>query len=360
MSSIATMEGVSSRMVETDRLEMHVLTAGPEGGTPVIFIHGNGSSATFWEETILGLPGGSSGSGASFRGIAPDMRGYGDTEPLPVDATLGLEDMVKDVRSLVDTMDLGKHHMVGHSMGGGIVMKYAIEHPDDLLSITLVDTMSPYGYSGSKDVEGTPCHDDGAPAGAASVNPEFIELMAANDRGTENPMAPRNVLRQFYVKPPFIPDREDALVESMLSVRIGDDWYPGDSTPSDHWPGAAPGPHGIVNAFSRKYFDASGLIYIKPKPPILWIRGADDLVVSNNAMWDIAALGALGYVPGWPGPEDCPPQPMLDQIEAVLERYEDEGGSYREKVIEDAGHSPFLEKPETFNEAFHSFLKKHD
>lgn len=351
MGSIPTLEGVTSQMVQTERLKMHVLTTGPEDGTPVLFIHGNASSSTFWEETMLALPEG-------FRGIAPDMRGYGDTEPLPVDATLGLGDMVEDVRSLVEAMGLEKFHIVGHSMGGGIVMKYAIAHPNDLLSITLVDTMSPYGYSGSKGVEGTPCHEDGAPAGAASVNPDFVRLMQEKERGTENPMSPRNVMRQFYFKPPFIPKREEALLSAMLSLRVGEDWYPGDSIPSPHWPGAAPGTRGIVNAFSRKYFDASGIVAIDPKPPILWIRGADDLVVANNAMWDIAALGALGFVPGWPGPEECPPQPMLDQIRAVLERYKANGGSYEEVVIADAGHCPFIEKPEEFNAAFHAFLKK--
>ena len=349
MSSIPTLEGVTSQVVQTARLKVHILTTGPEDGTPILFIHGNGSSATFWEETILALPGG-------FRAIAPDMRGYGDTEPLPVDATLGLSDMVEDVRSLVEELGLGKHHVVGHSMGGGIVMKYAIAYPADLLSITLVDTMSPYGYSGSKGVDGIPCHEDGAPAGAAGVNADFVKLMAAKERGIENPVSPRNVIRQFYVKPPFIPEREEALLSSMLSLRVGDDWYPGDSVPSEHWPGAAPGERGIVNAFSRKYFDASGIVDIRPKPPVLWIRGADDLIVSNNAMWDIAALGAMGFVPDWPGAEECPPQPMLDQIRAVLEVYQANGGSYREEVIADAGHSPYIEKPDEFNGVFHVFL----
>jgi pimeloyl-ACP methyl ester carboxylesterase len=184
-----------------------------------------------------------------------------------------------------------------------------------------------------------------------------VRLLAEKERGTDDPSSPRNVLRQFYVKPPFVPEREEELLSSMLSLRIGDDWYPGNSIPSEHWPGAAPGDKGIVNAFSRKYFDASAIVDISPKPPILWIRGADDQVVSNQAMWDIAALGALGFVPGWPGEEECPPQPMLDQIKAVLDQYQENGGEYDEVVIADAAHSPYIEKPEEFNAAFHQVLQ---
>jgi pimeloyl-ACP methyl ester carboxylesterase len=181
--------------------------------------------------------------------------------------------------------------------------------------------------------------------------------MGAKDRGLDNPVSPRNVLRQFYVKPPFIPAREEELVSSMLSLRVGEDWYPGDAAPSPHWPTVAPGTRGIVNAFSRHYFDASAIVDIQPKPPVLWIRGADDNIVGNNAFWDIAALGAMGLVPGWPGAEECPPQPMIDQIRAVLERYAANGGAYHEEVIADAGHSPFLEKPDEFNRLFHAFLE---
>jgi pimeloyl-ACP methyl ester carboxylesterase len=345
---IPTLPGVTSRIVQTDRLLIHLLTAGKYGGTPVLFVHGNVSSATFWEETMLALP-------EAYYAIAVDLRGYGDTEPLPVDATLGLSDMVEDIDSLVETIQLDKFHIVGHSMGGGIVMKYAIAYPEKLLSITLVDTMSPFGYGGSHGPDGEMTTDDGAPTG---INPDFVALLASGERGDENPMAPRNVFRQFYVKPPFIAAREDELVESMLSTRIGDDFYPGDMVPSNNWPGVAPGTRGILNAFNRKYFDASDLIDIAPKPPVLWIRGADDLIVGDMAMFDLAALGAIGAVPGYPGAEEVPPQPMLQQVRAVLDQYAAEGGTYDEVVIEDAGHSPYLEQPEAFNETFHRFLSQ--
>ncbi|MDX1413258.1 MAG: alpha/beta hydrolase [Candidatus Promineifilaceae bacterium] len=342
--------GITSRAVQSDRINTHILSHGPPACTDVVFIHGNCASAGFWDETMVAMPGG-------FHAIAPDLRGYGSTEPLPVDATLGLDDMVADVRSLVKTLGLSPIHLVGHSMGGGVAMKYAVAFPKNILSITLIDTVSPYGYSGSKGVEGTPIHEDGAPAGAGSVNPDFVRQLGEKEMGVEDPMSPLNVMRQFYVKPPFIYEREEALLEAMLSTRVGDDWYPGNAVPSEHWPGAAPGDKGVNNAISRKYFDASGIVNIDPKPPILWIRGADDLIVSDQAMWDIAALGAMGFVPGWPGEEECPPQPMLKQIRAVLDQYAANGGHYEEVVIDDAGHSPFLEKPQEFNEVFHNFLK---
>ncbi|MBK8987585.1 MAG: alpha/beta hydrolase [Chloroflexi bacterium] len=346
MPTVPTLPGITSQMVPTGRLIVHTLFSGPEDGTPVLFIHGNVSSATYWEETMLALP-------AGYRGIAPDMRGYGDTETLPINATLGFGDMVADIHALVQALGLTRCHIVGHSMGGGITMKYAIAHAADLLSITLADPMSPYGYGGSKGEDGALTYDDGAPTG---INPEFVQLLAAGEYGLENPMSPRNVFRQFYVKPPFISEREDALISSMLTTRIGDDWYPGTSVPSTNWPGAAPGDRGVLPAFNRKYFNASALATIEPKPLILWIRGADDLIVSDMALFDLAALGAMGAVPGYPGVEECPPQPMVAQTRAVLEAYQANGGAYQEVVIADAGHSPFLEKPAEFNAAFHAHL----
>jgi pimeloyl-ACP methyl ester carboxylesterase len=347
--NIPTMPGISKDRVKTPRLTINVLSTDRSEGEPVLFVHGNASSATFWEEVMLEMP-------AGYRPLACDLRGYGETEALPVDATLGLGDMVEDIRSLIETMGLGSVHLVGHSMGGGVLMKYAIAYPADVRSLVLVDTMSPYGYAGSKDATGTPVYEDGAPGGAAGVNPDFIELIRRGEMGTEQQMAPRNVFRQFYVKPPFIPDREDDLLRSMLSTRVGEDWYPGDSVESENWPGAAPGTRGIVNAFSRKYFNASALTAVSTKPRILWVRGAEDMIVSNQGMFDIQALGAMGAVPGWPGAEECPPQPMLDQISYVLDEYEKAGGTVTRALIEDAGHSPFLEKPEEFNRILHDFL----
>ena len=92
------------------------------------------------------------------------------------------------------------------------------------------------------------------------------------------------------------------------------------------------------------------------KPPILWVRGDSDQIVSDNSMFDFGALGKLELVPGWPGDEVYPPQPMVSQMRAVLDKYKANGGYYQELVIADTAHSPHIEKPSEFLDAFTEFL----
>ena len=85
---------------------------------------------------------------------------------------------------------------------------------------------------------------------------------------------------------------------------------------------------------------------------MLWIRGADDQIVSDSSFLDFGTLGKLGYVPGWPGDEAFPSQPMVSQIRYVLDGYAARGGRYTEVVVADCGHSPHIEKPDEFRKAF--------
>jgi pimeloyl-ACP methyl ester carboxylesterase len=48
---------------------------------------------------------------------------------------------------------------------------------------------------------------------------------------------------------------------------------------------------------------------------------------------------------------------MVSQLRALLDRYAANGGSYREVVLDNCGHSPHIEQPEAFNTAFFAFLK---
>jgi pimeloyl-ACP methyl ester carboxylesterase len=342
--------GITARAVPTGRLTVNVLQV-RESGTPVVFVHGNISSSLFWQETMLGLP-------VSFRPVAVDLRGFGDTDPLPVDATRGVRDYADDVAAVVAALSLGPVHLVGWSMGGGVVLQMLRDDPALVRTVTLVNPVSPYGFGGTRGDGGELLDPSGVGSGGGGGNPEFVQRLRDGDRSADSPLSPRQVMLSFYVKPPFRPEHEDIFVESMLSTRIGEDHYPGDSTASAMWPGVAPGGRGVLNTMAPNHFRLDDLHEISPKPPIRWIRGDADQIVSDASIFDLANLGALGALPDWPGEEKCPPQPMLAQTRAVLDRYAEAGGTYDEIVVADAGHSPHLEKPAEFSAALREILAK--
>ncbi len=337
--------GITSRIIESPRLRQHVLSSGDPGGDPVVFLDGNLSSARFWEETMLALP-------PSRLALAPDHRGFGDSEARPIDATRGVRDFSDELYALLEALGLGgrRVHLVGWSAGAGIAMAYAIDHADTVASITLSAPMSPYGFGGTRDTEGRPTSPDWAGTGGGTASKDLLERMAAGDTGSGSPFSPRAVVRQFYFKAPFTPssEREDLFVDEILKTKLGDDFYPGDLVQVASWPGVAPGDRGMNNAISGKHCDLSAFAAITPKPPVLWIRGVDDAIVSDTSVFDLGYLGQLGAVPGWPGIEVFPPQPMVGQTRAVLDRYAASGGRYRELAIPDCGHSPHIEKPDVF------------
>ncbi len=351
MKKPTPLDGVTTQMIATPRLKQHVYFAGPEDGAPVVFVHGNCASALHWEETMLALPEG-------FRGIAPDLRGYGWTEAAPIDATRGMRDWADDLDALMGALDIERFHLVGHSMGGGVAMRYTIDHPEKVLSLTLADTVSPYGFGGTRGEDGQSVHEDYAGSGGGTVNQEFVKYIDEEIREGGNPNYPREVINAAYFKPPFRHHREDALVTSLLATRTGEDFYPGDMTPSEHWPNVAPGVKGVANAFAPKYADTSALADIDRKPPVLWLQAADDVIVSDTSMFDFGFLGQLGIVPGWPGAEVYPPQPMVSQTRHVLEQYQANGGAYEAHIIAESGHCCYLQKADEFDALLAAFLKK--
>lgn len=343
------LSGVTAGRVPAGALSVNVLQVPGRTGEPVVFVHGNVSSSVFWQQAMLALPPG-------LRPLAVDLRGFGGTDPAPVDATRGLRDYADDLAAVLAALAIDSAHLVGWSMGGGVVLRLLRDRPALVRSLVLVNPVSPYGFGGTRGATGILVDPAGAGSGGGAANPEFVRRLRERDTSSESPLSPRQVLLAFYVKPPFEPPHTDLLVESMLSTRIGDEHYPGDVVTTDAWPGCAPGRRGVLNAMAPTRCRLDDLHLVEPKPPILWIRGADDQIISDTSVFDLAYLGQLGAVPGWPGAETHPPQPMLTQTRAVLDRYAQAGGSYRELVLPDCGHTPHLEKPADFQAALAAFL----
>jgi pimeloyl-ACP methyl ester carboxylesterase len=341
--------GVRSATVDTDRLRMHLLEAGPEDGEPLVLLHGNLSTGRFYEHLMPRL-------GERYRVLAPDMRGFGDTEPKALDATRGLGDWADDTAALLRALGIERPpHLVGWSTAGAAIAAFAKDRP--VASLTFLDPVSPYGYGGAR-ADGSPVTPDVAGSGGGSANPEVVARLAAKDASDESPFSIRNVMRALYWSPTFqLPsDREDVLVAEVLKTLVGDDGYPGDQVPSPHWPGVAPGTRGILNALSPKYCRWADLVDLDPKPPVLWTHGSADLVVADASPLDFGVLGASGAVPGWPGEEAFPAQPMVAQIREVLDAYAAAGGRVTVEVFEGSGHGPHVDAADRWTEVLLAFL----
>jgi pimeloyl-ACP methyl ester carboxylesterase len=346
-----------TRIVHANGIDQAVIEWGPADGTPVLLIHGNCSSAMYWEPFVRRLL-----DAASVHVVAPDLRGYGESQTAPVNATRGLRDFADDVAALLDVaFEPGTRPVVaGHSMGGGVAMHLTIDHPERVAGLLLESPVSPYGFGGTRDLVGTLTSPDFAGTGAGTANPAFVQRLASKDRADDGQLtSPRQVMRTTYVADPaaFGVD-EEAMLDSLLSTVVGDANYPGDATVALSWPGMGPGTRGVLNAMSPKYFQvADDLVAIAAKPPVVWVHGSADAIVGDATLFDFAQLGKLGVVPGWPGDDACPPQPMVAQTRAVLQRYAAAGGSFTEVLLDGCGHSPHIEAPVEFLEALLSLVR---
>jgi pimeloyl-ACP methyl ester carboxylesterase len=327
---------------------MQVVESGE--GAPVVLIHGNLSTGRFYEHLFAGAPSG-------YRLLAPDMRGFGDTERKPLDATRGLRDWADDTHALLRALGIdAPPHLAGWSTGGAAIAAYALDRP--VASLTFIDPVGPYGYGATK-LDGTPHYSDFAGSGGGTGNPEFTARLAAGDRSAEGDTAPRNVMNTAYWSPRHRepPEREEMLLTEVLKSVTGDDGYPGDTATSEHWPGVAPGTRGILNALAPQYCRWAELVELEPKPPVLWTHGTADIVVADGSPWEMGTLGQLGVVPGWPGAEAFGPQPMVTQIRTVLEEYERRGGRVQMSMYEGSGHFPPIDAADRWSAEFFGFLE---
>ena len=263
-----------------------------------------------------------------------------------------MRDFSDDIHELVEALGWDTFSILGWSMGGGVAMQYAIDHSERLEAIVLQSPLSPFGFGGTYGVDGKKLEPLGLASGAGCANAQLIAALQTGDRAFIG-----SVIDSIYVTPSFKiePALREKFIDSVLTTRVGDGFYPGDSSMCGSWPFVVAGSSGICNTMAPNWCDLSGLSDIPNKPPILWIRGEQDLMVSDTSACDLAFLGKAGLVPGYPGEEVCPPQPMLSQTRFVLDKYSANGGSYHEAVIP-GGHGCMLDHEDEFIYELRSFF----
>lgn len=118
-------------------------------GTEIlVLIHGNMTSSQHWDLVIEQLQD-------SYHIYALDLRGFGfSTYHHPIDS---LNEFAEDVKLFVDELQLKKFSLVGWSMGGGVAMQFAAAYPMNVNKLILVESVGVKGYpSFKKDINGQP------------------------------------------------------------------------------------------------------------------------------------------------------------------------------------------------------------
>jgi pimeloyl-ACP methyl ester carboxylesterase len=100
-------------------------------GPDLVMVHGLAANLAFWYLKIIPR------LAAGYRVTAYDLRGHGRSD-MPPDG-YDLSTMVEDLDGLMDHLRIDRAHLVGHSFGGSIVLKYALEHPERVESLILAD-----------------------------------------------------------------------------------------------------------------------------------------------------------------------------------------------------------------------------
>jgi non-heme chloroperoxidase len=102
---------------------------GEPDGIPVVFLHGFTDSWRSYESVLPNLPG-------FIRAFALSQRGHGDADR--PDAGYRPQDFAYDVAAFLDALGLERAVVVGHSMGGSVAQRFAVDFPERLAGLVLV------------------------------------------------------------------------------------------------------------------------------------------------------------------------------------------------------------------------------
>jgi pimeloyl-ACP methyl ester carboxylesterase len=124
------MTDICSKKINIKGYDVRYYTAGE--GDPLVVIHGGGGDARTWLPNIEELS-------SSYTVYAPDLPGYGGSQPL--DGRYYIPELTDFLDVFSDNLGLERFHLVGHSLGGGVALNYALKSPHRIKKLVLVSSL---------------------------------------------------------------------------------------------------------------------------------------------------------------------------------------------------------------------------
>ncbi len=116
-------------------MSLNVLVEG--GGTPVLLLHGFPDSSRLWRKQVPAL------MGAGLRVVAPDLRGFGDSDMPPAVEDYAIRRSIADVVALLDALEVERPHVVGHDWGAGLAWALAALVPERVERLVVMSVGHP-------------------------------------------------------------------------------------------------------------------------------------------------------------------------------------------------------------------------
>ncbi len=129
--------GFRSSFVKVNGLTLHCVEKG--SGPLVLLLHGWPEFWYSWRHALNGLS-------AYYRVVAPDMRGFNLSDRPGGIAPYALSELVGDVIALLDHYGADKVHLVGHDWGGIVAWQTAIQHPERLHDLVILNCPHPDAF----------------------------------------------------------------------------------------------------------------------------------------------------------------------------------------------------------------------
>ncbi|MEZ4989311.1 MAG: alpha/beta hydrolase [Saprospiraceae bacterium] len=275
------------RITVSDSIEIAYIDEG-QGDHTLLFLHGLGSNLQAWQKNINQLK-------SNYRCIALDLPGYGKSGKGNYASDMTF--FARSVRAFIDTIELEKVVLVGHSMGGQIAMHIVLNNPNRIEKLVLV---APAGFETFTETEKTWFQNIFTPA-VVKATPE------------------EQIIKNFELN--FYDMQDDArfMIEDRLLMRQTAEY--------DHYCNMIP--KCVMGMLREPVYDRLTDINL----PTLVVYGADDQLIPNRLL-----------------------HPTLTTVQVAQDGQQQIPDS-RLILLPQAGHFAQWDQSESFNGAVSDFLK---
>ena len=338
--------------IQSNGITLHVAEAG--GGAPVIFCHGFPGLGYSFRHQMPAV------AAAGFHAIAPDQRGYGESDR-PVDpAAYDADQVMRDMLGLLDALGEKRAVFVGHDFGAQQVCNLAVRHPERVAAVAIMSC--PYDF----DLAGR----GGAGLRQVATDAERMGAFAVpgvRPSAAFAALARRHFFHMHYFQSVGPPERELGAQPREFLLRLLHalsaqghllDWSKFPSAGTGYLDVLAPAPPLPWSWLSEAEFDYMLRAYTRDTPATSFIGGLNSYRCADRN-WELGAAFAESPItqPALfiAGEEDVvlkmiPPH-AIDSMRARMPQLTDV------VIIPGAGHFVQQEQPQAVNAALVKFLR---